>query len=68
MLFEAALRLPPEARAALAGALIESLDEGVDERAEELWAVEIERRQRELDRGQVRTVPWSQARRAIQGG
>jgi putative addiction module component (TIGR02574 family) len=60
--------LPPEARAALAGALIESLDEGVDERAEELWAEEIERRQRELDRGQVRTVPWSQARRAIQGG
>lgn len=66
--FEAALRLPPEARAALAGALIESLDEAVDAGAEALWAAEIERRQRELDRGQVRGIPWSQARRVIQGG
>ncbi len=67
-LIEAALRLPPEARAALAGALIESLDQTIDEGAEALWAEEIERRQRELDQGQVRTIPWSQARRAIQGG
>lgn len=67
-LIEAALRLPPEARAALAGALIESLDQTIDEGAEALWAEEIERRQRELDQGQVRTIPWSQARRTIQGG
>lgn len=66
-LIEAALRLPPEARAALAGALIESLDETIDEGAEALWVEEIERRQRELDQGQVRAIPWSQARRAIQG-
>ena len=66
-LFEAALRLPPEARAALAGALIESLDEATDPEAEALWVEEVERRQRELDRGQVRGIPWSQARRAIQG-
>lgn len=66
-LIEAALRLPPEARAALAGALIESLDQKIDEGAEALWAKEIERRQRELDQGQVRTIPWSQARRTIQG-
>ena len=67
-LIEAALCLPPEARAALAGALIESLDQTVDEDAEALWAEEIERRQRELDQGQVQAIPWSQARRAIQGG
>ncbi|HEX6811563.1 MAG TPA: addiction module protein [Planctomycetota bacterium] len=53
---------------ALAGALIESLDETIDEGAEALWVEEIGRRQRELDQGQVRTIPWSQARRAIQGG
>ena len=67
-LIEAALRLPLEARAALAGALIESLDETIDEGAEALWVEEIGRRQRELDQGQVRTIPWSQARRTIQGG
>jgi putative addiction module component (TIGR02574 family) len=67
-LIEAALRLPPAARAALAGALIESLEETIDEDAEALWAEEIERRQRELDKGQIRAIPWSQARRAIQGG
>jgi putative addiction module component (TIGR02574 family) len=64
----AALRLPAAARAALAGALIESLDETIDESAEALWVTEIERRLRELDRGGVRAIPWSQARRAIQGG
>ena len=67
-LIEAALRLPPEARAALAGALIESLDQKIDEDAEALWATEIERRQRELDQGQVRAIPWSHARRTILGG
>ena len=32
-LLKLALKLPPEARAALAGSLIDSLDEAVDERA-----------------------------------
>jgi len=50
-LFEEALKLPPEARAALAGTLIESLEEPVDERAEEAWAAEIQRRLDELDNG-----------------
>lgn len=60
-----ALRLPVDARAALAGSLIESLDESVDEDAEAAWAREIERRVQELDRGTVRTIPWSEARRMI---
>jgi hypothetical protein len=40
-LLEKALKLPAEARAALAGSLIESLDETVDEDAEAAWAEEI---------------------------
>src|SRR5262249_50996654 len=36
-----ALRLSPEERAALAAALLDSLDEGVDEGAEAAWASEI---------------------------
>ena len=36
---EEALRLPPEARAALAGHLLESLDDSVDEDAEDRKSV-----------------------------
>ena len=66
-LLEKALKLPAEARAALAGFLIESLDETVDEDAEAAWAEEITRRIRELDSGRAKTVPWSKARRMILG-
>lgn len=38
-----AMRLPDEQRAALAAALIESLNQGVDEDAEAAWSVEIVR-------------------------
>jgi putative addiction module component (TIGR02574 family) len=64
-LLEEALKLSPEARAALAASLLESLDEGVDERAEAAWAAEIARRIHELDSGAVAPVPWSEARRMI---
>ena len=66
-LLEKALKLPVEARAALAGSLIESLDETVDEDAEAAWADEIGRRIHELDSGKAKTVPWSKARRMILG-
>lgn len=67
-LLEEALRLPPEARAAIAGRLMESLDEQVDEGAEAAWAEEIARRLEEVDSGKVATVPWAEARRRILGG
>lgn len=66
-LLETALNLPVEARAALAGSLIESLDDSVDEGAEAAWADEIARRIAELDSGKAKTVPWSKARRMILG-
>jgi len=62
-----ALKLSPEARAALATSLLESLDEAVDEGAEAAWAEEIGKRIRELDSGAVAPVPWSEARRMILG-
>jgi putative addiction module component (TIGR02574 family) len=64
-LLEKALALPPEARAALAGSLLESLDETVDPSAEAQWSAEIARRIEELDSGQVKTIPWAEARRQI---
>lgn len=66
-ILEEALRLPIEARAALAGYLIESLDDAVDEDAEAAWGKEIARRIEELDKGTVKTVAWSVARRQILG-
>jgi putative addiction module component (TIGR02574 family) len=64
---EQALRFPPEARAGIAGSLIESLDEHLDPDAEQAWVTEIERRIRELDSGQAKGIPWSEARRRIVG-
>jgi putative addiction module component (TIGR02574 family) len=62
-----ALDLPPEARAALAGSLIVSLEDQVDEDAEQAWAEEIARRLAEVDSGSVKLVSWVEARRRLNG-
>ncbi len=67
-LLDDALGLPPEARAALACQLLDSLETEVDEDAEAAWAREIGRRLKELDTGQVKPIPWAEARRQILGG
>lgn len=63
-----ALKLPPEARAALAGSLLASLEEAPDPDAERAWSEEIHRRIRELESGEIRPIPWAEARRQIVGG
>ena len=60
-----ALALPIEARAALAGLLLDSLDTDVDEDAETSWAIEVNRRVAELDSGAVKTVSWAEVRRRL---
>ena len=64
-LLKEVLRLPAEARAALAAKLIDSLDSDVDEDAEDQWGEEIERRLAEIDSGRVVTIPWSEVRASI---
>lgn len=64
-LLKRVLELPAGARAALAGSLIESLDDTVDTSVEEAWNEEIARRIRELDSGAVKPIPWREARRQI---
>lgn len=64
-LLEDALKLPPEARAAVASSLIQSLDKEVDPDAEAAWAVEIEKRLKEVDSGAVKPIPWAEARKRI---
>ena len=60
-----ALALPAEARAALAGSLLESLDRDVDEDAEAAWATQVNRRLAELYSGTVKTIPWAEVRRRL---
>ena len=62
-----ALDLPPPARAALAGHLLDCLDDAVDEDAVAGWSNEIPRRIADLDRGKVKTVPWPMVRRSERG-
>ncbi|HEY6930615.1 MAG TPA: addiction module protein [Thermoanaerobaculia bacterium] len=66
-ILQEALQLSPEARAAVASRLIESLDPDIDENAEAAWSAEISRRLAELDSGAVKTIPWEEARRLILG-
>jgi putative addiction module component (TIGR02574 family) len=63
----AALRLPAEARAAVAAELIESLDdpEQADEDVETAWSEEIRQRLADVDAGVVTPIPWPEARRRI---
>lgn len=59
------LALPAEARAAIAGHLIDSLDGTVDEAAESAWEAELAKRTREVEDGTVKTIPWFQVRRRL---
>ncbi|KYF76451.1 hypothetical protein BE11_47125 [Sorangium cellulosum] len=63
----AALRLSAEDRAAVAAALIQSLDEPeqTTEEVEAAWTEEIQQRLADVDAGVVTPVPWPEARRRI---
>jgi putative addiction module component (TIGR02574 family) len=64
-LLDDALRSPDDQRAALAAALIESLDKRVEANAEAAWSAEIARRLQDVQCGAANTVPWSEARLLI---
>jgi hypothetical protein len=61
-----AIRLPKEARAALADSLLETLDTEVDENAEEAWRLEIRRRLAEIDSDAVDLIHWTDARKRLE--
>jgi putative addiction module component (TIGR02574 family) len=67
-LLKRALSLPIDERAALANALLDSLD-AADESAagsEEAWDREVARRIEDLNTGKAVTVPWEQLHRELQ--
>ena len=64
-LLQKALTLPEADRAALAGSLLESLDQVVDTDAEIAWQSEVSRRISDLDSGKAKTVPWEELRSSL---
>jgi putative addiction module component (TIGR02574 family) len=60
-----ALNLPVEARAALAGTLLDSLDQSVDQNAESAWEAEIAQRLKEIDENKVELIAWVEAKNKI---
>ena len=65
-LLKKALELPPEARAALATSLFESLDEELaDKGVEAAWSEEVKRRIEEIDSGKVQMIPYEEVRRRL---
>jgi putative addiction module component (TIGR02574 family) len=61
-----ALALPPEARAAIAGSLLESPhDAPVEEGVEAAWSEEIKRRIEEIDSGKVQMIPYEEVRQRL---
>jgi putative addiction module component (TIGR02574 family) len=63
-----ALRLPPKARADIAGALLHSLDEQEDLDVDPAWAREIERRVQDVRSGKVKLTSWEKARKSLWAG
>lgn len=61
-LFRAATALSEGERAELAGLLLDSIEGEPEEGVEAAWAEEIERRIRQLDSGEVATIPWEEVR------
>lgn len=61
-LLKKALALPDKERADLAGGLIDSLDDNVDENAEAAWQEEIVRRLEDVQSGKVKTTSWDEVR------
>jgi putative addiction module component (TIGR02574 family) len=61
-LLKKALALPEKERADLAGSLIESLEQTIDEDAEAAWQEEIARRLEEVRSGKAKTTSWDDVR------
>jgi len=61
-----ALRLPPDDRASIARALLDSVHGEVDLEIEHAWRQEIRRRIDAYDRGEVKAIPADEVRRSAE--
>lgn len=66
-LVKKALELTEKERADLATRLLQTLEPGMTEEIRVAWQEELDRRMGELNRGQMKTIPWPKVRRRILG-
>ena len=64
-LLKKAMALPVNDRAELAGSLLDTLDETMNEDVEASWQNEIALRIKELDSGKAKTIPWTEVRSRV---
>ena len=68
VLLEEALKLTANERAEVAEQLIASLDEGPDTDVEQAWQKEVQRRIGQIERGEVKTIPWEEVQKRLRHG
>jgi hypothetical protein len=61
-----ALALPPKVCADIVGMLLRSFDAKEETGVDDAWVVEVERRLREVESGEVKLIPWQRARRRLE--
>ena len=66
-LLQRAMTLSATDRAELAGSLLDTLEDAVDEDVEIAWQEETARRLRDLESGEAQTVSWTDVRRGLVG-
>jgi len=65
---EQALKLSPTERAEVAEQLLASLDEALDSDVEKAWQEEVQQRLQQVERGEVKTIPWEEVQRRLRHG
>ncbi|NGZ10795.1 MAG: hypothetical protein CV088_15645 [Nitrospira sp. LK70] len=68
VVLEEALKLSSNERAEVAERLIASLDEVPDADVEQAWQEEIQKRIQQIDRGEVKMIPWEEVQRRLRHG
>jgi putative addiction module component (TIGR02574 family) len=68
VLLEEALKLTAYERAEVAEQLIASLDEVPDTDVEQAWQEEVQRRLGQIERGEVKTIPWEEVQKRLRHG
>lgn len=65
-LLQHALQLPEDDRLALATELLESVEGPENPEWAAAWAAELDRREREIDEGRVKPVPWAEVKAKLE--
>ena len=68
VIVEQALKLSPTERADVAEQLLASLDETLDSDVEKAWQEEVQQRLQQVERGEVKTIPWEEVQRRLRHG